>query len=152
MLFLEDTNGDGKADSHKSVLSGFGFNDSHTMSHLLVRGPGGWVHFSHGALNAGNVVAIKTSTRVGSMHVNYLSRMKSGRPLRRSLSNGSRIIRITRSFSISPPPIFTTLLPRLRNLKERVRSGFMETSSMNWTGWWEKSLRPLRNMDSRRTP
>jgi len=58
MLFFEDTNGDGKADTHKTVLTGFGINDSHTMAHTLVRGPGGWVHFSHGALNAGEVTAV----------------------------------------------------------------------------------------------
>ena len=45
-------------------MSGFGFFDSHTMSHTLVRGPGGWVHFSHGALNKGNVKVIKTGETV----------------------------------------------------------------------------------------
>lgn len=60
MLYFQDTDGDGKADKHETVLTGFGFNDTHTMSHLLVRGPGGWVHFSHGALNAGKVTAVKS--------------------------------------------------------------------------------------------
>ncbi len=60
MLFMEDTDGDGKADKHEQVLTGFGINDSHTMAHTLVRGPGGWVHFSHGALNAGEVTAVKS--------------------------------------------------------------------------------------------
>ncbi|MGJ8642864.1 MAG: PVC-type heme-binding CxxCH protein [Luteolibacter sp.] len=60
MLFLEDENGDGKSDTHKTILSGFGITDTHTMSHTLVRGPGGWVHFSHGALNKGQVTAVKS--------------------------------------------------------------------------------------------
>ncbi|MEP2774827.1 MAG: HEAT repeat domain-containing protein [Luteolibacter sp.] len=60
MLFLDDENGDGKFDVQQTVLTGFGFTDSHTMSHTLVRGPGGWVHFSHGALNKGNVTAVKS--------------------------------------------------------------------------------------------
>ena len=57
MFFFADSNNDGKADSHETVLTGFGFNDTHTMAHTLVRGPGGWVHFSHGALNHGEVTA-----------------------------------------------------------------------------------------------
>ena len=60
MLFLEDTDNDGKADKWNTVLSGFGYTDTHTMSHLLVRAPGGWVHYAHGALNKGNVVTVKT--------------------------------------------------------------------------------------------
>ena len=63
MLFLEDTNNDGKADKHESVLTGFGFNDSHTLVHTLVRGPGGWVHFSQGALNNGVVEAVASGAK-----------------------------------------------------------------------------------------
>ena len=36
MLFLDDTNQDGTYDSHQTILTGFGFNDTHTMSHSLV--------------------------------------------------------------------------------------------------------------------
>eukprot|EP00903_Cladosiphon_okamuranus_P004091 g4089.t1 len=64
MLFLSDENGDGKADNTKTVLTGFGFTDSHTMAHTLVRGPGGWVHFSHGALNKGKVTAVESGESV----------------------------------------------------------------------------------------
>ena len=60
MLYLSDTNGDGKSDKHETVLTGFGFVDTHTMSHALVRAPGGWVNFSHGALNKGLVTAVKS--------------------------------------------------------------------------------------------
>ncbi len=63
MVFFEDSNGDGKADRRSSVLTGFGFTDTHTMSHLLVRAPGGWVNYSHGALNKGDVVTVKTGDR-----------------------------------------------------------------------------------------
>ncbi len=58
MLYFDDTDQDGKSDTHKTILTGFGFNDTHTMSHSLVRGPGGWVHFSQGALNEGEVTAV----------------------------------------------------------------------------------------------
>ncbi|MDP0492409.1 MAG: HEAT repeat domain-containing protein [Verrucomicrobiota bacterium JB023] len=63
MLYLDDTDGDGKFDSHETVLSGFGIFDTHTMSHTLLRGPGGWVHFSHGALNKGEVEVVKTGQK-----------------------------------------------------------------------------------------
>lgn len=64
MLFMEDTDGDLKSDRHETVLTGFGINDTHTMSHTLVRGPGKWIHFSHGALNKGDVTAVKSGHSV----------------------------------------------------------------------------------------
>ena len=60
LFFLKDNNGDGKADQRIPVLTGFGFTDTHTMAHSLVRGPGGWVHFSQGALNKGAVKAVRS--------------------------------------------------------------------------------------------
>jgi len=60
MLFLRDEDGDGKEDSCETVLTGFGISDTHTLAHTLVRGPGGWIHFSHGALNQGMVTATKS--------------------------------------------------------------------------------------------
>ncbi|MGI9243827.1 MAG: PVC-type heme-binding CxxCH protein [Verrucomicrobiales bacterium] len=58
LFFLRDSDGDGKADKMEPVLSGFGFTDTHTMSHLLIRGPGRYIHFSQGALNQGMVTAV----------------------------------------------------------------------------------------------
>ncbi len=58
LFFLSDTNQDGKADTRKPLLTGFGFTDTHTMAHLMVRGPGDWIHFSHGALNKGEVSSL----------------------------------------------------------------------------------------------
>ncbi len=58
LFLLRDTDGDGKSDKMEPVLTGFGFSDTHTMSHLLVRSPGGYVHFSQGALNKGMVTAV----------------------------------------------------------------------------------------------
>jgi putative membrane-bound dehydrogenase-like protein len=55
LFFLEDTDNDGKADKRTPLFSGFGFTDTHTMSHVLLRGPGDWIHFSQGALNKGDV-------------------------------------------------------------------------------------------------
>ena len=58
LFFLSDTNHDGKADQRTPLLTGFGFTDTHTMSHVLVRGPGDWIHFSQGALNKGVVSSL----------------------------------------------------------------------------------------------
>lgn len=64
MFFLNDTNGDGKADQRDPILTGFGFTDTHTMAHTLLRGPGDWIHFSHGALNKGEVTSLKSNVKV----------------------------------------------------------------------------------------
>ncbi|MDP4997112.1 MAG: DUF1080 domain-containing protein, partial [Akkermansiaceae bacterium] len=58
LFLLRDTDGDDKADKMEPVLTGFGFTDTHTMAHLLVRSPGNYIHFSQGALNNGLVTAV----------------------------------------------------------------------------------------------
>lgn len=65
-FFLEDTDNNGIADKRTPVLTGFGFTDTHTMGHSLVRAPGGWIYFSQGALNKGEIIAVKSgdSTRI----------------------------------------------------------------------------------------
>ncbi len=59
-LFLDDTDKDGKQDKVETLMTGFGFFDTHTMVHSIVRGPGGWLYFTQGALNSGNVKVVKT--------------------------------------------------------------------------------------------
>ena len=59
-FYLNDTNKDGKSDKRVPVLTGFGFTDTHTMAHCMVRGPGGWIHFSQGALNKGEITAVRS--------------------------------------------------------------------------------------------
>ncbi|MCE9595166.1 MAG: hypothetical protein K8S98_13350, partial [Planctomycetes bacterium] len=51
ILFLDDTDGDGRADTREVVLSGFGIEDSHLMPHRFVRGPGDWIYVAQGAFN-----------------------------------------------------------------------------------------------------
>jgi len=63
-FFMRDTDGDYKQDEVESVMSGFGFFDTHTMAHSIVRGPGGWLNFTHGALNSGNVTLKKNGKQV----------------------------------------------------------------------------------------
>ena len=63
MFFLDDTNGDGVADKRTPLVTGFGYTDTHTMTHTFVRGPGNWIHFSQGALNMGEATAVKSGAK-----------------------------------------------------------------------------------------
>ena len=59
IVFLKDTDGDGKADSREIILSGFGTADSHQMVNNIHRGPCGdfWFTQGHHALfSRGNAV------------------------------------------------------------------------------------------------
>ncbi len=53
-LYL-DTDGDGKADRHETVLTGFGIDDSHLFPHQFTPGPGNWIYLAQGAFNHGDV-------------------------------------------------------------------------------------------------
>lgn len=64
LFFLNDSDRDGKADRRFPLLTGFGFTDTHTMAHVLVRAPGDWIHFSHGALNKGEVTSLIGDARL----------------------------------------------------------------------------------------
>ncbi len=55
ILFLGDTDGDGRADEREVLLGGFGIDDSHLLPHGFTRGPGGWIYFAQGAFNRSRV-------------------------------------------------------------------------------------------------
>lgn len=74
LFFLDDTDGDGTSDTKRRLLTGFGITDTHTMAHLLIRAPGGWVHFAHGALNKGEVKSL-VSGATTSVNYNKTFRM-----------------------------------------------------------------------------
>jgi putative membrane-bound dehydrogenase-like protein len=59
IVFLSDTNGDGKADKRDVILTGFGVQDSHLFPHQFTRAPGNWIWMAQGAFNYGKV---KTTT------------------------------------------------------------------------------------------
>ena len=59
IVFLSDTDGDGKADKREIILSGFGVQDSHLFPHQFTRAPGGWIWFAQGAFNYGKVKTTK---------------------------------------------------------------------------------------------
>ena len=50
-----DTNGDGRADKHEVVLTGFGTQDSHLFPHQFLRQPGGTMLVAKGFFNYSTV-------------------------------------------------------------------------------------------------
>ncbi len=55
ILFLEDKDGDGKADERRVLVKGFGVQDTHTLPHQLTQMPGGRIVYSQGVLNSGKI-------------------------------------------------------------------------------------------------
>lgn len=55
IVYLSDTNGDGRADKREVILSGFGVQDSHLFPHQFTRAPGNWIWFAQGAFNYSKV-------------------------------------------------------------------------------------------------
>jgi len=53
--FYRDTNGDGRADGHDVVLTGFGTQDSHLFPHQFLRQPGGQIFVAQGLFNYSKV-------------------------------------------------------------------------------------------------
>lgn len=64
LFFLDDENGDGRSDKRIPMFTGFGYTDTHTMVHTLVRGPGDWIYFSQGALNKGEVSSLHSDVKL----------------------------------------------------------------------------------------
>lgn len=64
LFFLRDSDNDGKADERIPLLTGFGFTDTHTMPHVLVRAPGNWINFSQGALNKGEAYSLMSDAKL----------------------------------------------------------------------------------------
>jgi putative membrane-bound dehydrogenase-like protein len=50
-----DANGDGRADKHDVILTGFGTQDSHLFPHQFTRAPGGWLLLAQGLFNYSKV-------------------------------------------------------------------------------------------------
>ena len=59
IVFLRDTDGDGKADKREVLLTGFGVQDSHLFPHQFTRAPWGWFWLAQGAFNRGTVETTK---------------------------------------------------------------------------------------------
>ncbi len=55
IVFLRDTDGDGRSDKREVILTGFGVQDSHLFPHQFTRAPGGWLWMGQGAFNYSKV-------------------------------------------------------------------------------------------------
>jgi putative membrane-bound dehydrogenase-like protein len=55
IVFLSDSDGDGRADKREVILSGFGVQDSHLFPHQFTRASGNWIWMAQGAFNYGKV-------------------------------------------------------------------------------------------------
>lgn len=51
LLFMQDTDGDGKADKQEVVVTGFGRADTHELPNSLTWGPDGWLYGINGVFN-----------------------------------------------------------------------------------------------------
>jgi len=51
ILFLQDTDGDGRADRSEVVVTGFGRDDTHELPNSLTWGPDGWLYGLNGVFN-----------------------------------------------------------------------------------------------------
>jgi putative membrane-bound dehydrogenase-like protein len=73
IVFLDDKDGDGKADERRVLMKGFGVQDTHTLPHQLTQMPGGRLVFSQGVLNDGKTTDASgrafdfNKTLIGSM-------------------------------------------------------------------------------------
>ncbi|MDP0492399.1 MAG: DUF1080 domain-containing protein [Verrucomicrobiota bacterium JB023] len=55
VIHFTDTDGDGKADQRKVILTGMGVQDSHLFPHQFTRAPGGWIWMAQGLFNTSDV-------------------------------------------------------------------------------------------------
>jgi len=55
ILFLQDTDGDDKADKQEVVVTGFGREDTHELPNSLTWGPDGWLYGLNGVFNPASV-------------------------------------------------------------------------------------------------
>ena len=55
LKLFKDTDGDGRADTHDIILTGFGVQDSHLFPHQFTRARGGWIWMAQGLFNNSQV-------------------------------------------------------------------------------------------------
>ena len=55
ILFIQDTDGDGKADKSEVVVTGFGRRDTHELPNSLTWGPDSWLYGLNGVFNPSHI-------------------------------------------------------------------------------------------------
>jgi len=69
LLFMKDTNGDGKSDDSRMILHGFDSGDSHHSIHCFEWGPGGELYFNEGIFHQSQVESPYGITRAANASV-----------------------------------------------------------------------------------
>ncbi|MFM8495211.1 MAG: family 16 glycoside hydrolase [Planctomycetia bacterium] len=91
--FYRDSDNDGRADAHETVLDGFGVQDSHLFPHQFTRVPGDWILLAQGLFNTSSVkrpgdAAFADGTREARFDACKLGRFKPDGSLFESLTAG----------------------------------------------------------------
>ncbi|MBC8114417.1 MAG: dehydrogenase, partial [Candidatus Saccharimonas sp.] len=68
ILFVQDTDGDGKADKQEVVVTGFGRADTHELPNSLTWGPDGWLYGLNGVFNYSHVKYSETNPNYKADH------------------------------------------------------------------------------------
>ena len=68
ILFVQDTDGDGKADKQEVVVTGFGRDDTHELPNSLTWGPDGWLYGLNGVFNRGHIKYPESSPQYKQDH------------------------------------------------------------------------------------
>ncbi len=68
LLFMQDTDGDLKADKIETVVTGFGRTDTHELPNSLTWGPDGWLYGLNGVFNYSDVKYAETNPNFDPEH------------------------------------------------------------------------------------
>lgn len=71
ILFMQDTDGDLKADKIETVVTGFGRDDTHELPNSLTWGPDGWLYGLNGVFNYCNVKYSPTNPNYDPKHPGF---------------------------------------------------------------------------------
>jgi putative membrane-bound dehydrogenase-like protein len=71
ILFMQDTDGDLKADKIETVVTGFGRDDTHELPNSLTWGPDGWLYGLNGVFNYCNVKYSETNPNFDPQHPGF---------------------------------------------------------------------------------
>lgn len=68
LLFVRDTDGDGRADQQEVIVTGFGRTDTHELPNSLTWGPDGWLYGLNGVFNHSHVKYSPTNPNFKADH------------------------------------------------------------------------------------
>ncbi len=127
ILFVQDTNGDGTADTSEVVVTGFGRDDTHELPNSLTWGPDGWLYGLNGVFNPAHVT-------YGPKNPNYRLEKVSGTLEAPTVSDDSKVPESSRHLFQREPQQswrFTCAMFRIHP-KTREFQVFCEGTSNPW--------------------